>query len=121
MSGCGTAIESYFLNLTSHTALPTWQVKEAPAALAAHHGSLLAALRADGQWPKHLLVQYRFITRRDVDFDRGLWALFAFGLVSLLALALNAVGASEKKLRQFAADVVDGSAADGKAYMPKAD
>lgn len=68
-------------------------------------------------------MDYRFKNRNEVNFDNGLWVLFAFGAASVMVLMLNMAATSDKKLKQLAGELLDEGSSDGifKPMMTKAD
>jgi hypothetical protein len=64
------------------------QVQPLPSQYFSKHRQLVEEFWNRTHWPKHVLVYYHFETENDVDFDRGLYVLLAFGGLGLLALAL---------------------------------
>jgi hypothetical protein len=67
-------------------------------------------------WPKHILVHYKWTARHEVDTERGLVVLFAFGGVAMLLAALSVARTYNKQLRQFVEEVTGESSRFGGGF-----
>lgn len=56
-------------------------------------------------WPKHLLVEYKWVERHEVNAIPGLYVLISSCLIVALVLVVSALLSNEAKVREFMADM----------------
>lgn len=82
------------------------EVQPVPEHYSGHHAALVEEWANATQWPKHLLVDYKWKEEQEVDAVPGMYILFATALVAAIVVAVSALAHQQDNLQEFAGDII---------------
>lgn len=98
----------------------TTKVVPMPEKYLTEHASIRQKFEDPADWPKHILVQYTWVEKSEIDVVGGLFVLFLSGNILFVITALYILQTSKDKLARFLKEnVVETSMTGGD--VPKAD
>lgn len=83
------------------------------------HESIRQKFEDPEDWPKHILVQYTWVEKSEVDVEGGLYVLFLSGNILFVITAIYILQTSKDKLSRFLNENVVQPSTVGE--VPKAD